>query len=89
MVLILPLISYSFSLFSSFLGTIPGTPSIIGITVSLMFHSIFKLPSKIQIFANFFAFFHFRLCGQLERKNLQDIFFLLINTRFNFLPGIG
>ena len=61
MVSILPLFSNSSSLFSECLGTVPGAPFIIGITVTLMFHRLFLLSSKIRVFVCIFAFFYSEL----------------------------
>ena len=61
MVLILPLISDSSSLFSKPFGTIPSAPITIGITVILVFHCIFSSQARSKYFSIFSQSFIFTL----------------------------
>ena len=66
---ILPLISNSSNLFTQTLLTVPGTPTTIGITVTLMFHWFLVLLQGQSICQSFRSLF-FSLCGPFEWINL-------------------
>ena len=79
MVLILTLISNSSSLLSKPLETVPSAPTTIGNTITFMFHSFFKLSSKIQVFVYVFAFFIFNLWFAEKAKTS---YFLILGLVF-------
>ena len=69
MVLILfLLLSYSTRLFSKPLSTVPSTPTIFGITVTLMFHSFFSSFTRSNYLSSHFL--SFLLSGLPEQQNL-------------------
>ena len=88
-------ISYSPSLFYRPFGTIPRAPTIIGITVTFMFHNFFSslIRSKYLSFCFLFSFLSFvfplRSTGTAKSTNCQVLIFLLINTQSGLLAGIG
>ena len=87
MVLILSLISSSWSLFFRFLRTIAKARITIGITVTFMHHCVFC--SFFRYLFSFLPSFTFILCSVSTAKStIQVLFFLLIKTRFGLLIWI-
>ena len=57
-----------------------------------MFHGLFQLSSKIQVFVNLFTFFFTFILwstGIAKSTRWQVLFFLLIHTRSDLLTGLG
>ena len=69
MILILSLISNSFSLFFKLLGTIPRAPTTNSITVTLMFHSIFSSLARSKYLFIFLLSFIFPLWSARMAKS--------------------
>ena len=78
-------------MFFKFLGTLPRTCYMIGITVTFMSHSL-KLFSKIRVFVHFFEFFYYHSLVYLNRNQTNififwgnDFLFLKVPENFIFL----
>ena len=92
-----PLISKSSSPSTNPLVTVPRAPVITGITVTVMFHSLFQFPSKVQVFIRFyfinlfFCFLSILLSGQQGLESLQfgKFSFFLSIFYFFFLSLLG
>ena len=86
-----PPTSKSSSLFSNPLVTVPNAPITIGIIVTLMFHSFFQFPRKVEVLILPFTFFQFY--SVVSRDSKVDYFanslvFLLIIIKSGLLAGI-
>ena len=91
-----PPISKSFSHISKPLWTVPSAAILVGINVTLIFHSSLSSSAKSKYLALFWSSLVFSLCGPLEQQSpLSGRFFfvlfcsfvLLIITRLGLLPG--
>ena len=91
MVSILPLISNSLGLFSKLLGPTPSAPSIIGITVTFMFHRYFCNLARSKYLFLFLYSFMLKLWSVGTSKSTwwQVLFLLIVSTRFGLLARIG
>ena len=85
-VLILLLISDSSNSFSRFLGTIPSATTIIGITLTLIFHTFFSSLARSKNFS-LFHFILFSLCSFPEQQNSQDGKFSFFLQHYVFTTG--
>ena len=86
-----PPISKSSSPFNNPLVTVPKAPITIGIIVTLMFHSFFLFPSKVEVLIFLFIFFQFYSVFSRDSKvnNFANaLFFLLIISRSGLLVEI-
>ena len=83
MVLILPLVSKS-------LGTVPHASTTIGITINLMFHSLFQSLAKSRYLCIFFAFFYFHslFCWNDKTHETANSLFLIITSKSGLLTRI-
>ena len=79
---VLPQISSSFVLFSRLLGIVLSAPTIIGITVTFIFHIFFSCLARSK-YSSRFRFSFYLLCSLLDQQSSQvDVqFFLFITTR--------
>ena len=73
-----PLISNSYNPLTKPLGTIPSAPVIIGITVTIMFHSFFNSLARFK-YLSIFSFLIFFLWSAVKAKSTiwQVLFFVL------------
>ena len=93
MVSILPMISHSSSPLSNPLETVSSTPTTIGITVNLMFHSFCSSQVRFKYLSLFSLSFIFTVWfAGMAKSTWEQIFFfflfLLISTRSYLLAGI-
>ena len=91
MVSTLPLISESSNSFYNRLVTVPKIPIIIGIIVTLMFHSFFfQFPKKVEVLILLFIFFQFYSVVSRDSKlhNFASSLFLLIIIRSAHLAEV-
>ena len=93
MILILPLISKSPSLFSKLLGTLPRAPITIGTIDTFIFHTFFSNLVRSWYLSIFYFYFIFTLSfagtAQSTRWQQYSLFFFLINRRSSLLTRIG
>ena len=86
-----PPTSKSSSTFSNPLVTVPNAPITIGIIVTCMFHSFFRLPCKVEVLIPLFTFFQFYSVVSRDSKVdyfASSFFFWLIIIKSGLLPGI-
>ena len=85
-------VSFSISpcLLSKPLGIVPSAPTSIGITVTYVFHSFFSSQAKSKYLCVFLLSFIFTLWFIETAKSTRwQVFFLLINSRSDFLDKNG
>ena len=63
--------------FFQFLRTASCTPTIIGIKVTFMFYSFFKLSGKVKVFVCFFFFVILASISPKSQNPLDDKYFFL------------
>ena len=87
-----PRISKSSSPSINPLGIVPRAPTITGITVFFMFHSFFRLSSKVQVLTFLIAFFQFYIVVCLGHKvhlSTSSFFFFFTITRSGRLTEVS
>ena len=78
MVSVIPLIFSSLGLFSRFFGTVPRAPSMIGITVTFMFHNFFCSQARSRSLLIFLLSFLFTVvCREIVTSNRINVYKLV------------
>ena len=77
------LISSSLTLFSSLVGRVPKATTKIDITATFIFHKL-SSPGNLQVFYQFFAFFHFhsRINWYAKIYNITGSFLIIVYYYF-------
>ena len=91
MVSIRPPVSSSFSPLFKILGSVPSAPLTIGITVTIMFHSVLSSLTRSKYLSLFSVFLNFHSMLRWDGKihyTAGSLFLLRIITRFRFLTRI-